>query len=80
VGKSFVDLQQAILERRPQLSGCILVLLGYDSTRTALVNELRASGLPIKVLIVGAEQATASVDPDVHFLELDRIGEDLAAL
>ncbi len=79
-GKSFHELHEAILERRPQLSGCILVLLGYDAARKALVNELRSSGLPIVGLIVSEEQTRARPEPGLHFLEPGRIQEGLARI
>ncbi len=79
-GKPFGELHEAILERRPQLSGCILVLLCYDSARRALANELRASGLPLITLILGEKPPSVAPEPDLHFLELDRVQEGLARI
>ena len=78
--KPFPDLIAALQERRNQLSGCILVLLRYDSERRTLLDELRASALPFIALIVGDKPTHAPLEPDVRFLKLDRIEEGLAAL
>ncbi len=79
-GKTFEVLHQGVMERRSQLSGCILVLLAYDDARRALLNELRATGLSIKALVVGTKPESVDADPDLHFLDLDDVEQGLAAL
>ncbi len=77
---SFDRLAASVLRRREQLSGCILVLLSLDEERRALVRRLRASGLPVTALVVGARGASAPREPGVTALEAGRIAEGLAKL
>lgn len=78
---SLEALERSVLERRARLSGCILVLLAWDDRRRGLVDALRASGLPLLVLVVVARGARAEVDaPGVHALEAGRVEADLAGL
>jgi len=76
-----IDRLGAILaEHRQRLSGCILVLLAWDSQRRQLVESLRASGLTLTCyLIVASGRATTAPALGVHCLEVGRIGEGLAA-
>ena len=58
----FGDLHRSILERRTALSGCILVLIRWDDARRELVDELTASGLPLRVFLITADDSTRIED------------------
>jgi hypothetical protein len=77
--KSFGALQDAVLARRAALTGCILVLVGWDEARSQFTQRLRAHGLPLLALAVSA-RPVADVPPWLHVLTPGRIGEGLAAL
>ena len=78
---TFAALHRAVLARESALSGCLCVFLGWDAARRDLVRDLRALGLPTRVLVVTAD---ASGEPPagehVHRLVVGRIAEDLARL
>ena len=79
----FAALHRLVVERQASLSGAVCVLLGWDGERRMLVEDLRARGLPILTLVVGAEAPAAGDDDagdDVHFLPLGGIAEALARL
>ncbi len=78
-GESLCDLHATVVSRRPELSGCICILLAWDEARRDMVNELRQLGLPLLVLLVG-EDAPADCPPWVRLLVPGRIEEGLAAL
>lgn len=79
--RPFADLSGSLLRRRASLSGCILVLLGFDDERRALVRRLRAEGLPALALAVAEPLSPAfEPEPGVHRLEAGRAAEVLARL
>lgn len=78
--KPFSELTESVMERRPLLSGCILVLLSWDAERRALVSELEAAALPIVSLVVGAAPRSDDARPGVHFLQPGEIAQGLATL
>jgi uncharacterized protein (DUF58 family) len=75
----FRTLHDAVLARRGQLTGCVLVLLAWDEERRAFVRELQRLGTPVLVLVVNevpADERHAwlrAIDPA-------RVAEGLAAL
>lgn len=80
--KGFAELESGVARRRGSLSGCICVLLAWDEGRRALVRRLRASGVPVRAVVVRAPGAPAlgPQDGPVHALEAGRIAEGLASL
>jgi uncharacterized protein (DUF58 family) len=78
---AFASLHRAVLARESSLSGCLCVFLGWDAARRDLVRDLRALGLPTRVLVVTPD---ATGEPPagehVHRLVAGRIAEDLARL
>lgn len=56
----FDTLFRAVLAQRAGLTSCILVLLAWDDARRRLVEALRASGLQLRILLIG-ESAPAGV-------------------
>lgn len=70
------------------LSACVCVLLEWDGQRQALVRMLRATGLPVLVLVVVDAGQSAVGDPGpmadqpdrLRVVEVDRAAESLAAL
>jgi uncharacterized protein (DUF58 family) len=81
-------LHELVLRHTTGLSGCICVLLDWDTAREEMVRQLRAHGLPVLVLIVvspakeKAIRQASPIDgfPDVHLLRLGKVAEDLQAL
>jgi uncharacterized protein (DUF58 family) len=76
--RAFEELHAAVRARRGALSSCILVLLAWDAPRRACADELRGSGLPIRVLLVA--QVPPTEMSGVDFIPIDRIAPALAAL
>ena len=77
--RAFHRLHDAVLARRAALSGCILILLGWDEPRQALVRALQQGGLPLKVLVVS--ERDIEVAPGwLHVLAPGKIQEGLARL
>ncbi|HEY5790318.1 MAG TPA: DUF58 domain-containing protein, partial [Gammaproteobacteria bacterium] len=74
-------LGATLAEHRQRLSGCILVLLGWDAARQRLVRELRATGLETLVLVVAAAGAVPPpAEPGLAWLQAGRVAEGLAGL
>ena len=83
--RPFTVLENHVLEKAHQMSGCICVLLAWDEPRRRLVRRLGQAGVPVLVLVVvppGTPPAAAPTDgvERLHFLERGRIGAQLAAL
>ncbi len=78
------QLERAVLERRGELSGCILVLGAWDEGRRRLVEALRSAGLQLLVLAVVDD--AAAIDPavyaaaGVHRVRVGHVQEDLLSL
>jgi uncharacterized protein (DUF58 family) len=77
--KPFSVLQDAILARRSTLTGCILILLGWDEAREELTGRLRSLGVPLLMLAVSAN-GVPDAPAWLHVLTPGRIQEGLAAL
>lgn len=79
----FEMLHDLVLRHASLLSGCIFVLLSWDSPRQELVRQLRAVGLPVLVIVIAheAEQTkirnTMELSADVHLLSPGRIADGL---
>lgn len=76
--RSFSELRASVLGRAGTLSGCVLVLLGWDEERRALLEALRSAGLPTLCLSIGAPRE--SLPAGVLALELGSVAEGLARL
>jgi uncharacterized protein (DUF58 family) len=80
--RDFGALHRLVVERQGLLSGLVCVLVAWDGARRALVEHLRALGVPCLALVVSddaaldAELAVAGV----RRLAPGRIAEDLARL
>jgi len=77
--RPFAALARLLFERRASLSGAVCILLAWDAARRALVSRLRALGTPTLVLLVTTPRGEPT-PPDVHRLEVGRVGEGLARL
>jgi uncharacterized protein (DUF58 family) len=80
--RDFPTLHRLVMERHALLSGLVCVLLAWDDARRALVETLRALGVPSLVLLVsesGALDDELAV-AGVRRLVPGRIGEGLAQL
>ena len=77
--RPFQALRDAVLARRAALTGCILVLVGWDEARAEFTQGLRAQGLPVLALAVSA-RPVPDAPPWLRVLTPGRIGEGLAAL
>lgn len=81
-------LQSLLLLHSDRLSGCVLVLLEWDSARRAMVRQLKSLGLPTLVLLLVHPGATTAIEPGpadgqpdrLVCLERGRVGEDLQQL
>ena len=77
-------LERAVLERRGELSGCILVLGAWDEGRRRLVEALRAAGLQLLVLAVVDDAAAIDsaiyAAAGVHRVRVGHVQEDLLSL
>jgi hypothetical protein len=81
----FTALSRAVLNHAPVLSACLCVLLDWDAPRRALVQQLRAFNLPLRVLVVGG---SSTLDPGpmadqahhLHWIDPEHIAAGLARL
>jgi len=86
--KSFDALEHLVLDHVEAVSGCICVLLAWDERRRKFVQQLRALGVPVLVLVIveagGAKMRDAGPlrdDPaSFHVLEVGAVAEGLAKL
>jgi len=84
----FEVLEQLVLNHSSVVSGCICVLLSWDSRRQTLIQRLRQLGVPVLVILVveaGARPRSSTgpiLDDPGHFhvLETDQIQAGLARL
>ena len=72
-------LRDSIAARRGELSGCVLVLIDWDTERAALVDSLRAAGMELRVLVVNALPELAP-PAGVALLDPADMGKGLARL
>ncbi|MBI5594757.1 MAG: DUF58 domain-containing protein [Elusimicrobia bacterium] len=77
---SVAVLEDSIVGRSAALSGCLLVLLGYDAPRRALVRRLRSLGLAPRALVVSRTEPAGAAADGAAWLRPGRIAEDLARL
>ncbi|WP_200286280.1 DUF58 domain-containing protein [Rhabdochromatium marinum] len=79
-----VQLQQALVARMGQLSALVLVLLDFNAPRRQLVRTLLRHGLPLRLLVISTQTASALNDgwtgPPAQPLHPERMAEDLARL
>jgi uncharacterized protein (DUF58 family) len=86
--KSFETLEALVLNHASVVSGCICVLLAWDKVRRNFVEKLKASGVPVLVVVLltsapdePLEPGPMSDDPDhFHTLILGQLEEGLAKL
>jgi uncharacterized protein (DUF58 family) len=84
----FESLERLVMQHAAAVSGCIMVLLGWDGPRKQLVHRLQLLGIPLLVLVVAppggaAELETLSERPgleNLHVLEVGKVAEGLAEL
>ena len=80
--RDFAALHRLVIERHGLLSGLVCVLTAWDDPRRALVDHLRALGVPSLVLVI-SEAAALDADLETagaHRLAPGRIAEGLARL
>ena len=86
--RPFSTLEHLVLNHAGSVSGCICVLLSWDTERRELVRKLRSLGLPVLVLVIvpggkgasGDERPLQDTPGQLHFLETGKIEEGLARL
>jgi len=78
----FAVLSRAVLTHAPHLSACVFVLLDWDAPRQKLVNETRALGLPVRILVLDETLPSPALDESAHLRRLHpaHLPEGLAAL
>jgi uncharacterized protein (DUF58 family) len=55
--RAFEPLARAVLEARAQLTSCILVLVAWDAPRRRLAEQLAASGIEVRAILVCARES-----------------------
>lgn len=73
-------LADTVAGRHAALSGCLVVLLGYDPARRALVRRLRSLGLEPLPLVVARKEPEGAAADGARWLRPGRIAEDLARI
>ena len=63
VDKSFETLETLALNHVGAVSGCICVLLAWDEPRRRFVEKIKALGIPLRVMIILAEEPQKPFDP-----------------
>ena len=84
----FDKLEELVVNHASKVSGCICVLLSWDETRQRLVQKLKASRLPVLVLVIRPAGKTEPLDPGpmrddperLVALEPGKVREQLAKL
>lgn len=77
----FLNLESLVLRHTARLSGCILILLGWDAVRRGLRERLEAGGIPTLSFVVHRDPPPLEVLPArVHWLNPGKIEETLARL
>jgi uncharacterized protein (DUF58 family) len=61
-GKTFSDLEQLVLNHAAAVSNCICIFLAWDEPRRRFVEKLKASGVPVMVVVVMAEPPRQPLD------------------
>lgn len=77
--KPFSTLGNAVLSRRHALTGCICVLLGWDTARAEFVRQLRSHGVATRAIAVCREPA-ADAPEWLLVVEPGKVQEGLARL
>jgi uncharacterized protein (DUF58 family) len=60
--KPFLALHQLVIEHSPLVSGCVCVFLAWDDSRKALVQQLKALGVPMLVLVMTTADGASGMD------------------
>ena len=63
VDKSFEALETLALNHVGAVSGCICVLLAWDESRRRFVEKIKALGIPLRVMIILADEPQKPFDP-----------------
>jgi uncharacterized protein (DUF58 family) len=74
----FEALARRVLQQAGALSACIVVLLGLDEPRRALIEQLGRMGISVLALVVGAGGEARGAR--VHTIDPSDVGASLAAL
>jgi uncharacterized protein (DUF58 family) len=61
--KSFQALEHLVLDHVARVTGCVCVMLSWDSARQEFVRKLKALGLPVLVLVVAPAGKNNPLDP-----------------
>jgi uncharacterized protein (DUF58 family) len=82
--QDFATLSRLVVTRAGMLSGCLVVLLGWDAARQALLRDLDGLGIPTLALVVGDAGEPTPVAAGrvtrVVRVEVGRVAEGLAGL
>jgi uncharacterized protein (DUF58 family) len=79
IATDFALLSQQVLMHVGALSACVIVLLGLDDERRALIERLTALGLAPLVLVIGQRPA-GRTDHAVHWIDPQDIAASLAGV
>jgi uncharacterized protein (DUF58 family) len=86
--KPFAALEHLVLEHLARVSGAIGVFLAWDESRQNLVRRIKASGVPLLILVIAAPGLAEGIDPGpmrdqpgcFHVLEIGKVAEGLMRL
>lgn len=70
--RTFKTVEHLVLNHVAVVSGCICVLLAWDKDRRRLIEELRAIGVPVLVLVVVEPGQQEHIDPGPMQADPDR--------
>ena len=82
----FKQLSQLVMRTSSGVSACVLVLLGWDDDRQALVKQLRQAQINVLVMVLGQSEQAADLGPMTdqperfHCLDGSRVAETLSSL
>ncbi|MDM8560372.1 DUF58 domain-containing protein [Candidatus Parabeggiatoa sp. HSG14] len=80
--KPFSQLSSLITAHIASLSGCVCVLLNWDSERQQLIQQLKNADVPLLVVVISNTDLEIDPEkfPEVHVLPTDAIAEELAKI
>ncbi|MDQ7001774.1 MAG: DUF58 domain-containing protein [Ghiorsea sp.] len=76
----FTSISQAVLMQAQRLSGCVLILLAWDESRQALVQQLEALNIPVRIFLISEDKNNTPKQANMTVLRVGNIQADLDAM
>lgn len=73
-------LADTLVFKAKRLSGCILILCGWDEQRMEMVDRLHRSRLALEVFVITKDRTASNIPPFVHVLSAGNVQEGLLKL